>query len=208
MARIRNIKPSFFTSSDVCACSPLARLLFLGLWCEADKLGRILDKPPQLKLRILPADDCNVDTLLWELHDRGLVRRMLGVDGGPDYVQVVTFGVHQRPHPKEPESTIPTSNRERPRSAVEKHGEPRMVPGDVPSCPVGREGKGTDPDQDQGGDRTAVTPARRGSLIAPPAAWSCSSLTLLATTLPAAFRHGPAPMRSRAFTAPAPCVER
>ena len=36
----------------------------------------------------------------------------------------------------------------------------------------------------------------------------CSSSTLCAMTSPLAFCHGPRPMRSRALTAPAPCVER
>ncbi len=36
----------------------------------------------------------------------------------------------------------------------------------------------------------------------------CRSSTLFATTAPLAFFHGPLPMRSRAFTALAPCVLR
>ena len=42
MARIRTIKPEFFTSDDICALSPLARLLYVGLWCEADREGRLV----------------------------------------------------------------------------------------------------------------------------------------------------------------------
>jgi hypothetical protein len=36
----------------------------------------------------------------------------------------------------------------------------------------------------------------------------CSSATSLAMITPLAFIQGPLPMRSRAFTAPAPCVDR
>lgn len=32
MARIRTIKPEFWTSEQVMGCAPLARLLFIGLW--------------------------------------------------------------------------------------------------------------------------------------------------------------------------------
>ena len=42
MARIRTIKPEFFTSDDICALSPRARLLYVGLWCEADREGRLV----------------------------------------------------------------------------------------------------------------------------------------------------------------------
>ena len=45
MARIRTIKPEFFTSDDICALSPLARLLYVGLWCEADREGRLVWTP-------------------------------------------------------------------------------------------------------------------------------------------------------------------
>lgn len=33
MARARTLKPSFFDSEQVAACSLLARLTFVGLWC-------------------------------------------------------------------------------------------------------------------------------------------------------------------------------
>ena len=60
MARIRTIKPEFFTSEDIVSLSPLARLLYVALWCEADKEGRLVWKPLTFKLRYLPADDCDI----------------------------------------------------------------------------------------------------------------------------------------------------
>jgi len=139
MARIRTIKPAFFTSEDVCRVSPLARLLFLGLLTEADREGRLDDKPTQLKIRLLPVDTCDVDALLWDLVDATLIRRYTGEDGR-DVIQIRTFADHQRPHPKEPASDLPTSGRERTRSAVNKHGGQVFSPGSIPSSPVGREG--------------------------------------------------------------------
>ncbi len=140
MARIRTIKPSFFTSEDICKVQPLGRLLFQGLWIEADREGYLADSPFQLKTRILPADACDVDALLWELVDAKLIRRYTAANGR-HYIQILTFVEHQRPHPKEPKSTIPKegSDRQRP-IAVERNGEPRQVPADIPSSPVGREG--------------------------------------------------------------------
>ena len=51
MARIRTIKPEFFTDEDLGELSPAVRLLFIGMWTEADKAGRLKDKPKTLKAR-------------------------------------------------------------------------------------------------------------------------------------------------------------
>lgn len=129
MARIRTVKPSFFTSDDVCRCQPLARLLFIGLWCEADKAGRLIDKPGQIRMRVLPGDVADVDVLLWELTDAGLIRRYVSDDGTP-ILQVMGFERHQRPHPKEPKSVLAVDGNERTRPAMSS-------PGCIPSSPVG-----------------------------------------------------------------------
>ena len=39
VARIRTIKPDFFTSEDIVVLTPWARLLYIALWCEADREG-------------------------------------------------------------------------------------------------------------------------------------------------------------------------
>lgn len=54
MARIRAIKPDFFTSEDIVSLSPLARLLFISTWLEADREGRFVWRPKTMKLRYLP----------------------------------------------------------------------------------------------------------------------------------------------------------
>jgi len=51
VARIRTIKPEFFTSEDIVSLAPLTRLLYIALWCEADKEGRLAWKPLTFKLR-------------------------------------------------------------------------------------------------------------------------------------------------------------
>lgn len=137
MARIRTVKPAFFTSDQVCACTPLARLLFMGLWCEADRDGRLHDKPNQIKFRVLPGDACDVDALLWELARHGLIARFEAAD---PYIQITKFRDHQRPHPKEPPSAIPASGREKPWKETASRDQVVMLPGDFPSSPVGREG--------------------------------------------------------------------
>lgn len=103
--RARNIKPGFFRNEQLMHVPPLGRLLFAGLWCLADREGRLIDRPNQIKWDVLPADDCDVDALLDDLAARGFVRRYT-VDG-TRYLEVVNFLRHQRPHYKETASSLP-----------------------------------------------------------------------------------------------------
>lgn len=57
MARIRTIKPSFWTSEQVVECSTNARLLFIGIWNFADDGGVIPASVKSLKMQIFPGDD-------------------------------------------------------------------------------------------------------------------------------------------------------
>ena len=105
MARARNIKPGFFTNDSLAEATPLARILFAGLWCFADREGRMHDRPKKIKAEILPYDDCNVDELLESLARLGFVLRY--EVAGVRYIQVVNFDKHQNPHVKEQASEIP-----------------------------------------------------------------------------------------------------
>lgn len=73
VARIRTIKPDFFTSEDVVSLTPLARLLFIATWLEADREGRLIWRTKTLKLRYLPGDDCSIEILADELVRQGLI---------------------------------------------------------------------------------------------------------------------------------------
>lgn len=78
MARYRTIKPEFWTSEQVMECSPLARLLFIGMWNFADDAGRHPFSPKQLKAEIFPSDNItseNVLGMLLELSKNGLITR-------------------------------------------------------------------------------------------------------------------------------------
>ncbi len=103
--RARNLKPSFFKNEALAECSPLARLLFAGLWCLADREGRLEDRPKRIRAELLPYDDGSVDDLLSELHDAGFILRYSVAVGR--FIQVVNFTKHQYPHRKEQASTIP-----------------------------------------------------------------------------------------------------
>lgn len=111
MARVRYLKPGFFTNDRVGALSPLARLLWQGMWCQADREGRLKDRPSRLKVEVLPYDDVDVDGLLGELARAGFVLRY-EVDG-ERYIALPSFTEHQSPHVKEPVSAIPAPDKHR-----------------------------------------------------------------------------------------------
>lgn len=102
MARIRTVKPDFFTSDDICALSPLARLLYIGLWCEADREGRFAWAPKAFRRRYLPDDQTDIDALCRELLGRDLVRLY-----GDDLAFIPTFLDHQHVNPREAQSVLP-----------------------------------------------------------------------------------------------------
>jgi hypothetical protein len=122
MARIRTIKPEFFTSDDICALSPLARLLYVGLWCEADRAGRLVWMPRVFKRRYLPDDSCDVGTLAEELLKRGLV-----VLYGEGLAHIPTFSRHQHVNPREASSKLPAPDS----GACESAGDASLHVGDA-----------------------------------------------------------------------------
>lgn len=76
MARIRSIKPEFWSSEQVMECSPIARLMFIGLWNFCDDGGNHVASIKTIKAEIFPADDidsANVRRMLDELSSNGLI---------------------------------------------------------------------------------------------------------------------------------------
>jgi hypothetical protein len=57
MARIRTIKPEFWTSEQVVECSATARLLFVGLWTFCDDNGIHPASERRAKMEVFPGDD-------------------------------------------------------------------------------------------------------------------------------------------------------
>ena len=99
--RIRTIKPDFFHHDGIAELSPIARLLFIGLWCMADRRGRLEDRPKRIKASLLPYDADNVDELLQSLNDFGFIVRYSV--GGRKLIQIPAFDKHQRITGKESE---------------------------------------------------------------------------------------------------------
>ena len=96
MARIRTIKPSFWTDSKIVSLSPLARLFYIGLWNFADcDNGHLEDDAAALKRLILPDDEVSAEDLLQELVDAGRVARIHTV-AGRRYLHVIRLANHQK----------------------------------------------------------------------------------------------------------------
>jgi len=105
MARARNIKPSFFKNELLVEMGAFDRLLFIGLWCLADREGRIEDRPKRIKMELFPCDAFDVDSGLQELARNGFVTRY--EVGGVRVISIVNFHKHQTPHGTEKDSELP-----------------------------------------------------------------------------------------------------
>ncbi len=110
MARARNIKPSFFKNELLVEMEPFDRLLFIGLWCLADREGRIEDRPKRIKMELLPCDAYDVDAGLFELQRHGFIKRY--EVAGVRVILIVNFHKHQTPHGTEKDSELPDENGE------------------------------------------------------------------------------------------------
>ena len=76
MARIRTIKPEFWTSEQIVECSPIARLLFIGMWNFCDDGGNHPASHKTLKMQIFPGDDISIsqiESIVCELLRAGLI---------------------------------------------------------------------------------------------------------------------------------------
>ncbi len=94
MARIRSIKPEFWTDEKVVELSPFARLLFIGMWNFCDDEGRMVYSPKRIKMQVFPADSIDLTELLEEIRKSKLVY-VYSVDG-VEYLQVCGFLKHQK----------------------------------------------------------------------------------------------------------------
>lgn len=89
MPKIRGIKPETWTDDKFVRLSPLARLLFIGMWNLACDNGHVEDNAIQLKIRLLPMDSCKVPALVDEMVNTGQVERHDG------FLKVIKLAEHQ-----------------------------------------------------------------------------------------------------------------
>ena len=138
--RARNIKPGFWVNEDLGRCDPQARLLFAGLWCLADRQGRLQFRPARWRAELFPYDtDCDVYGLFQQLLDCGGLVQLYEIEG-VQYVEITNFLRHQTPHRNEKASVIPApaparadqgQTKDRPRT---DQGQTKDSPGTVQGC--------------------------------------------------------------------------
>lgn len=187
MARIRTIKPEFWQDERVAALSPLARLLFVGLWNLADDEGRLRGHPALIRGALFPYDDprsLDVGALLDELVEAGRVQAYEA--DGERFLWVRHFRQHQkidRPTPSRLPAP-PAETGSRPRAASTS---PRRVL-DESSRGLAQEGNGTGKGRE--GNRDLLTSAsadaaeeaeevvrRLWNDLAPPSLPRCRAMT-------------------------------
>lgn len=94
MARIRTIKPEFWTDEKIMESSPSARLLLIGVLNFADDKGNIEAGPLSIKAKIFPSDNIDVRPLLSELEKNQLLTPYSV--NGENYYNIRGFLKHQK----------------------------------------------------------------------------------------------------------------
>jgi len=95
MARIRSIKPEFWTDEKVVHLPFAARLLFIGMWNFADDEGFLESQPDRLRLQILPNDDVDVELYVDLLCAAGLIDR-IELSDDREIISIPNFARHQK----------------------------------------------------------------------------------------------------------------
>ncbi|MFI8200062.1 hypothetical protein ACIF6K_26660 [Streptomyces sp. NPDC085942] len=97
MARIRTIKPTYFTSLTIADLSYEQRLTFIGLWTHVDDEGRCIDDARLIKAAVWPLDDrtaADVEDDLKALTESSLITRYTLTRRS--YIAVTGWAEHQR----------------------------------------------------------------------------------------------------------------
>lgn len=108
MARARNIKPGLFSNELLVELPAFDRLAFIGLWCLADREGRLEDRVKRIKIELFPCDDYDVEEGLARLSAAGFISRYKVA--GFSVIEIINFQKHQSPHGSEKDSTLPDIN--------------------------------------------------------------------------------------------------
>lgn len=94
MARIRTVKPEFWSDEKIVQLPFHARLVFIGLWNFADDDGRLRDEPDRLRMQIMPSDNIDMEMALDVLFAASLVEKWIAPDGSR-VLQIPGFARHQ-----------------------------------------------------------------------------------------------------------------
>lgn len=94
MARIRNIKPDFWTDEKLVELETWERLLFIGLWNFADDEGYMPYSPKRIKMQVFPGDSLEVSRGVQSLISIGAVE-LFDSEFGP-VLHVSKWSKHQK----------------------------------------------------------------------------------------------------------------
>lgn len=94
MARIRTIKPEFWTDETLAECSPIARLLFVAALNFADDNGNLERSSRQLKAQAFPYDGIDCEPLVLEMIRTGLLIEYQVAER--KYLHIKGFLTHQK----------------------------------------------------------------------------------------------------------------
>ena len=120
MARVRMVNPEMFLHEDLAKTSPHARLLFIALWTQADREGRMRWLPLKIHGEAFPHEPkLDIDALGAELVRAGVL--VVYLHSGRRYAYLPGFPRWQKPHARERESTCPPT--------PEEEGSPKDHPG-------------------------------------------------------------------------------
>ena len=95
MAKIRGIKPDFWTDEKIVSLNISTRLFFIGIWNFCDDCGVFEWKPLELKMKIFPADNLDTKKALQELVRKKCIQKF--DKDGKVYAVILNFQKHQRP---------------------------------------------------------------------------------------------------------------
>jgi hypothetical protein len=176
MARIRTIKPEFWTSLTISALPAEVALTFIGLWNHCDDYGRCLDESRLVKAAVHPLRDAMtiavVESHLQQLEAHGLIVRY--ESEGRRVLQVRSWEEHQKVEKRRDSRFLPppceqdaTTDAVPLRVVRDRVGEPSPTPPrQLPdaSPPVGVGGREEERDQGsstrspraEGGERSAA----------------------------------------------------
>lgn len=144
MARIRTIKPEYWTNGQVMECSTNARLLFIGLWNFADDAGRHPWRAKQIKAQIFPSDpftEKDIQGMLLELSKNNLITKYVideqeyfTIDGWHhqriDKPQPPKYPEPPKDHSKNITGTLPPDSKGKDRKGKDNKAQPFPIPND------------------------------------------------------------------------------
>jgi len=149
MARIRTIKPEFWSSEDMAGLCPNTKLLAIALLNYADDEGYFKSHPALIKSFAFPFQDAstNVPAMLESLREIGYLDIRI-CDEGKQYAHIINFNKHQRVDKPKASEIAPLSIFQDDSTKAPRH------------VHVGREGKGKEGKGKEGAQTQGLLDAR------------------------------------------------